>query len=266
MEDSAPAQEAPIARFSERAVAFAVDLFAVFGVYYALSVAVAVGAPAVITAAGGAWQLVFLFFFLAYHGFLAADGRTSLGKKLMGLRVVATDGADLSLGRSFARAAAYLLSSFGVGLGFLWALRSSRRAWHDGITGTTVVETRQLGAVARIATTAAAWGFSGLMAFLWMWFFIIGPRYAQMQLVANAQVGLQSLGRLQDAYKRGHGEYAPDLDSLLQATGHAAEFKEALPKIIDITTFKFEGSKDSFVVEGIALDEHKTMIRVRNAQ
>jgi uncharacterized RDD family membrane protein YckC len=65
-------------------------------------------------------------------------GKT-VGKLLLGLRVVRPDGRRLSLPRAMLRAAVLTFSSLVV-VGCLWVLiNPRRRAWHDLVAGTYVV-------------------------------------------------------------------------------------------------------------------------------
>lgn len=75
------------------------------------------------------------YFFLS----VAIAGRT-VGKALMGVRVVGLKGGRLPPGRSLLRAFAYLVSLIPLAAGFLWVLVDrDRRAWHDHIAGSRVV-------------------------------------------------------------------------------------------------------------------------------
>jgi uncharacterized RDD family membrane protein YckC len=68
----------------------------------------------------------------------AATGQT-IGKMLVGARVVRQDGAGVSVGASLLRSFAYALSLLPLGLGYLMAgLRHDKRALHDLIAGTRV--------------------------------------------------------------------------------------------------------------------------------
>jgi uncharacterized RDD family membrane protein YckC len=70
---------------------------------------------------------------------VAVTGRT-IGKSVMGIRVVRADGRPLSAARSLLRAIAYLVSLLPVFAGFVWVLFDrDRRAWHDHIVGSRVV-------------------------------------------------------------------------------------------------------------------------------
>jgi uncharacterized RDD family membrane protein YckC len=79
--------------------------------------------------------LPFAYFFIT----VAVTGRT-VGKGLMGIRVVAKDGRKLRLVRAMLRTVAYLISLVPLFGGFLWILiDKDRRGWHDHIAGSRVV-------------------------------------------------------------------------------------------------------------------------------
>ena len=61
------------------------------------------------------------------------------GKRLMGARIVRSDGQRLRLGNAIRRELAYVLSGL-LFLGYLWILFDNRRqGWHDKLAGTIVV-------------------------------------------------------------------------------------------------------------------------------
>jgi uncharacterized RDD family membrane protein YckC len=76
--------------------------------------------------------LYFIFFF-------STTGQT-VGKAVMGLRVVTIDGKRMGFKRSFLRTLCYTISLAPLGLGFIWVLgEDRRRAWHDKIAHTYVL-------------------------------------------------------------------------------------------------------------------------------
>lgn len=80
--------------------------------------------------------LLFFSYFVLLH---AGCGQT-VGKMVMGLRLVADDGGPVGLGQAFLRASAALLSALPLGAGFLWAvLDRKQRTWHDLIAATRVI-------------------------------------------------------------------------------------------------------------------------------
>jgi uncharacterized RDD family membrane protein YckC len=81
----------------------------------------------------------FAFLYLYFIFFFSTTGQT-VGKAVMGLRVVTTDGKRMGLRRSLIRTLCYTVSLAPLGLGFLWVLgEDRRRAWHDKIAHTYVL-------------------------------------------------------------------------------------------------------------------------------
>ncbi len=75
-------------------------------------------------------------YFTYLHG---AWGRT-IGKMILGLRVVRTDGQNLTYSRALVRTFAYAVSALPFFLGFLWVcFNKKKRGLHDLIAGTEVV-------------------------------------------------------------------------------------------------------------------------------
>jgi uncharacterized RDD family membrane protein YckC len=82
----------------------------------------------------------FMLFEVVYFIFFFSTTGQTVGKAIMGLRVVTTDGKRMGVRRSFIRTLCYALSIAPLGLGFLWVLGHDRRqAWHDKIAHTYVL-------------------------------------------------------------------------------------------------------------------------------
>lgn len=138
--------------FLERLVAFFIDakIFIISAGLIAMGL-VACGLPEAVAG------LLFPALFLAYHTALNSDMRQTPGKWIVGIRVLSDDATPLSKTAALKRAAAYILSAIPLGLGFFWTLfRKDKRAWHDSLAGSRVVEARPRGNFARIAIAVAA--------------------------------------------------------------------------------------------------------------
>ena len=131
---------------SSRASATIIDIAIIFGLY-TLGVAgvdllfrVVLGTDLSEDRSGLVWGIALATWaFLYTYISLAVAGRT-IGKGLIGLRVVTSDGGTLPGWRAFVRTAAFPLSCLLFGLGFLGILIGRRhRALHDVIAGTCVV-------------------------------------------------------------------------------------------------------------------------------
>jgi uncharacterized RDD family membrane protein YckC len=154
--EAAPAPEprvgAPPAGFWRRAVAFALDLMLVDlieSAYVAVAVlAVRSAHAASVWEPSGAasmldpgWAVALnLTIFTAYFTFFHYWGGQTPGKMLLRARVERTDGGPLSPGRALLRSVACLASALTV-VGFLMAaVEKRKRALHDLIAGTHVVQ------------------------------------------------------------------------------------------------------------------------------
>jgi uncharacterized RDD family membrane protein YckC len=75
-----------------------------------------------------------------YAGFWAWHGQTP-GKMILNVRVIRTDGTQVTLGYSLLRYLGYIISGVFLGLGFLWiAFDARKQGWHDKIAATYVVK------------------------------------------------------------------------------------------------------------------------------
>ena len=71
---------------------------------------------------------------------LTVLGGQTVGKMAVGLRVEATNGSPVTLGRALGRTAAYAVSVLPGGLGFVWLLLRRGRALHDILADTRIVK------------------------------------------------------------------------------------------------------------------------------
>lgn len=92
------------------------------------------------------WALVLCLLFYKtadyfYFTYLIGNGGQTLGKLLLGIRVVKTDGSEVTYMGSFFRRIGYIISGIFC-LGFLWVLvDKNRQGWHDKLVHTLVIHT-----------------------------------------------------------------------------------------------------------------------------
>jgi len=130
-----------------RSLAFLADIACVFGIYtvvtaglaFFVTVILQIDPPDIALAPVlGVLALATWAFSYSLIGIVVA-GRT-LGKALIGLRVVTADGAPPTPGQAIVRAMATPLSFVFLGLGLLGiAFGAKRTGWHDKLSGTAVV-------------------------------------------------------------------------------------------------------------------------------
>ncbi len=81
------------------------------------------------------------FVFFAYTVLLwVFTGGLTVGKTVMGVRIVRIDGSRLTFWRAWARYIMFWVAMIPLGLGLLWVLiNDQRRGWHDLTVGTCVI-------------------------------------------------------------------------------------------------------------------------------
>ena len=144
--DSSHVTALAAAGFVSRSVAMAIDGFVIVMVVVGatlLTELIGVVLPkwvwlsTAIPAAVGA--VVSLVPFIYFSAAVAISGRT-VGKAVMGIRVLDLDGGRLPTARALLRTAAYLASLVPLFAGFFWVLVDrDRRSWHDHIARSRVV-------------------------------------------------------------------------------------------------------------------------------
>jgi len=78
-----------------------------------------------------------LFYFTYFHG---TTGQT-IGKRMLGMKVIQSTGEPMRVGVAFLRWVGYFLSGLIFYLGFLWiAFDGRKQGWHDKIAGTCVIK------------------------------------------------------------------------------------------------------------------------------
>lgn len=253
--------ETRAARFSDRFVAYLIDGLP-FGVGAAATVWILINplakspTPELLALVGATW--VTLIFGYQLVGNLTGG---TVGKRLLGLRVVARDGGPPGFFRSLVRALLWLVGSTAGNFGFLVALfNRENRTLHDFGSGTVVVE------VYRKSTAEGAILFvAGAIAAVGLFVFQIYTGWAQptprdKAAIEKAHEGLAVIARVQEAYREKHGTYATSIDELAEASGDPAEFRTAMAVIFRPEPFKMEAGNRGWRIRAAALDRHRTPV------
>jgi len=253
--------ETRAARFSDRFVAYLIDTVP-FGVGAAGTVWVVLvhlqkaPTPELLALIGAAW--VTLIFGYQLLGNL---GGATLGKRLLGLRVVARDGGPLGFMRSLIRALIWMVGSTAGNFGFLLALfNRENRTLHDYASGTVVVEAyRKSTAEGTALFLIGALGAIGLFVFQ-IYSGWARPTAHDRSAVAKADAGLAIIAQVQEVFKEKNGTYATSLDQLAEASGDPAEFRTAMAVIFMPEPFKMEAGNRGWRIRAAARDRQKTPV------
>lgn len=76
-------------------------------------------------------------YFVVLHGY----GGKTIGKMLLGIRLITQEGNSVGFWEAFVRWVGYYISTAFLFIGFIWSIFDSRsQSWHDKIAGTFVVK------------------------------------------------------------------------------------------------------------------------------
>ncbi|MCR4295066.1 MAG: RDD family protein [Elusimicrobia bacterium] len=254
--------ETRAARFSDRFVAYLLDTLP-FGAGAAATVWVLLGplakapTPELLALVGAAWATAVF----AYQLWGNVRGAT-LGKRLIGLRVVSRDGGGPPAFLScLIRSAVWLVGSTAGSFGFLVALfNRENRTLHDYASGTVVVE-----AYRKSAAEGAALFLAGALCAVGLFVFQIysgwsRPTPGDKAAVSKAAEGLEVIAQVQEAYKSKNGTYATSIEQLAEASGDPAEFRTAMAVLFRREPFQMEAGNRGWRIRAVALDRFRTPV------
>ncbi|MCX5789553.1 MAG: RDD family protein [Elusimicrobia bacterium] len=254
-------QELDFAFFSERVLAFGVDLaLAVVG--YLLTLKVVFPRYSVsLNPHAYAWTWLWAAVFIAYQAYTNAEGRRSWGKALVGIHVADLQGQPLTLGRSALRSVCYILSCVFY-LGFLWPLFNRRlQGWHDLIARTVVMQDESR--AGRPLVAAAAWAIVAVIAAHSVWTYVLSGPYYRVRTVANAYKGLENVASLEREYKAAHGKYTDNLFVLADLSGAPNTFMDSMGLIFETRLgFHIEPHGNGVRISGFARDTKHTPVQI----
>lgn len=249
------------AGFSDRVVAFSIDI-GLFVLAHFMSLKIVFPAESPFdNPYGGLWVSLWSALFLLYQAYFSCEGRRSLGKALLGLRIVDLEGEPLGLGKAVIRSAAYLVSSV-LNLGFLWSLfNPSRQCWHDMAAGSLVVEDQPKSAGLRVLVRAGAVACMAIVAGSWYWNNIWALRHRGDMAVAAARAGVKELATLQQLYHFQNGRYADSILDLAPLSGAPRLFLADMANVLDVDSgITIKSTDKNFSIAARATDENRTLI------
>lgn len=253
-----------LAGFNERFLAYLIDTFPfVFLNYYTLALAIKnnyiVWNPSIDTK----WKLFWIAAFIIYEVIFTSGGRRTLGKKLLGIKVINKDGGNLSVFRAFIRVIGYFISSFTINIGYIMALfNQNRRALHDFLAGSVVIRTREKSPFIEGVILVVSWACLAFLVGSWLNRTILAVTPSEQKQINEAKRTLLKLSKLQEIHYRKYGFYTNDIRRLAQLTGNVKAVRYELSKTIAEGSLEIASDGKSFVISARAKNWRKTKVEV----
>jgi len=126
------------AGFGIRLVAYLIDSAIIFLISLLIGVLIGFGNLALNIGE----LLAYILFILYTIGMWSFAGGATIGKKIMGIKIVTVSGSPIGLGRAILRLIGYFVSGLFLGLGYLWIIWDKKKqGFHDKIAGTITIRT-----------------------------------------------------------------------------------------------------------------------------
>ena len=200
--------------------------------------------------------------FIFYEAVFSCSGRSTLGKKLVGIRVEDSQtGEPLSFTRALVRSFGYFISGIILMCGFLLAFIDNRhRALHDYLAGSVVMQARpkSWGEKALLTLTGLAL-MAAVFFYLYSQLFGAGS-LTQQRLINRAQEHLSKIAYLEEVHRLHFGYYTNDLLRLSILSGDPVQFQRDTHAVLDNRDFRIGVSERGYKISARAKDARKTLV------
>lgn len=206
------------------------------------------------------WGVGLILYIARYN----SQGRVTLGKRLLGLRVVDDMGNPLGPSEALIRAFGYILSGAFLGLGFLWAVfHRDGKCWHDLIVRSRVVELMDKPFWAKVLLKIGASGAACAAAGLLFWWNVFIPDAFDKKKIEEARTALNALRQLEEVHRQNHGRYSVEIEELAGLLEYPPGFVSGLSQALEPgVEIKTDGSS-YYVIQARARDSKKTDVSFR---
>lgn len=252
----------PPAKITDRFIAYVLDTVPfIVGHYVSLGLAfsrwsVPVHRPDVRAGFFLAWLGAYLLYHLA--GNMAG---ATLGKALLGARVVRRSGERVGFARALTRSLGLLASTPLFNLGFLWAfVDADSRTWHDLLSGCRVVEARPRTFRQSFGTALLAFALLAALLAGALWPRRAGPTPAEREAVENARQGLRVLAAVEELHRAERGAYTDRLIDLAVASGDVEKFRQGMRELFDSRGLVMTADRDHYAISARAKDRRRTVV------
>jgi len=203
--------------------------------------------------------LICQILFFLYAAIFNSGSRLTLGKWLMGLKVVTTDGNDLSIARGVMRSLGYMIGLALSFTGFALAyITKDNRALQDYMAGSVVVSTREKTEAQSLVVMFMAAVIAGaLVASMGYYIFKAQPSY-QKDLVYRAQIQISKIAFLQEVHKQKYGCYTEDIVRLGLISGDAVQFRRDMQANLRRRGFQMGITGDKYKIRTVVKAGIKT--------
>lgn len=253
-----------IAGFNERFIAYLIDTLPFILLhYYTLTLAIKNNYVIYSDSFANKWKILWILLFIIYEVIFTSGGRRTLGKKIMGIKVISRTGEDLSIFKAFVRVIGYFISSFTLNIGYLISLTNKNRiSLHDFIASSLVIRTKEKSPFMEGFIIVLSWGLIAFFVGSWANRTILQLTPYEKKQISEARRTLAKLAKLEEIHFRKYGFYTNDLKRLADLTGNTKAVRYELSKTLEDGSIEIASDGKSFIIKAKAKNWRKTQVVV----
>lgn len=250
------------AGFSERFLAYVIDTLPFwFLVYFTYDFLVRGGyIPSVSITT---WKVIWIGLFFAYETVFSSNGRATLGKYLLKIRVKAVDGKDLSASKAFIRTIGYFIGSYTINLGYVIALfTQNKRALHDYLASSRVVKIEERSDFAEGAILVVSWAVMAFLLGNWIHKSVLAVTPYEQNQIAKANRTIGKLAKLQEIHFQKYGFYTNDIRRLADLTRNIPAVRKEISENLSENSLEIATNGKHYIISAQAKNWRKTKVEV----
>lgn len=257
-----------LAGFNERFLAYLIDTFPfVFLNYYTFAFALKNNYITYSDDIANKWKIFWILVFILYEVVFTSGGRVTLGKKILGIKVIHKNGGFLTPFGALLRVVGYFISSFTINLGYIMALfTKDRRTLHDYIASSVVVRTREKSPFVEGLILVMSWSCLAFLVASWLNRTVLAITPYEQKQINEAKKTLLKLSKLQEIHYRKYGFYTNDIKRLAELTGNVKAVRYELSKTLHEGSLEIASDGKSFIISAKAKNWRKTKVEVSGGE
>ncbi|MEW5951369.1 MAG: RDD family protein [Elusimicrobia bacterium] len=259
-EEQTKSQEIVNAGFSERFLAYVIDTLPFwFLVYFTYDFLVKNGPLSSFSMT--AWKILWIALFFLYEIIFSSGGRATLGKYLLGIRVRASDGGELSPFKAFLRTIGYFIGSYTINLGYMIALFTpGKKALHDYLAGSRVIKIKERGDFAEGTVLVLSWALMAFFAGNWVQKSVLAVTPYEQRQISKANRTIAKLAKLQEIHFQKYGFYTDDIKRLADLTRNIPAVRKEISDNLAENSLEIASNGKHYIISAKAKNWRKTKV------
>jgi uncharacterized RDD family membrane protein YckC len=213
------------------------------------------------------WKITWIAIFILYESIFTSGGRATLGKYIMGIRVKANDGSDLSFLKAFIRVIGYFISSILINMGYVLALfTKDNRALHDYISGSRVIKIKERSDFMDGVVLVVSWSLLAFLLGNWIKSTVLTLTPIEQRQIEDARKTVYKISQLEEIYFQKYGFYTDDIRQLAELTRNVQAVRKEIVKNLSENSLEIASNGKEYVIAAKAKNWRKTKVEISSLE